>query len=325
MHTSDTCLTYEPFSLTSRAADERLPAQPSTELREEIFHFAADASEVRHARTARVRGAIAHLFGRLAALVARSVLPVQPLPPFCGSLTPSRQALRTQAGALASWSSTTSSPKGRGLPSPRQRAAMRPSARSLPRLGARHGADPSDGAPTARRRPLLRESLAPHHPPGGYNHQLFELRTLVCGSCAVAADAALAGDRRAFRIDRPCLSRAAPWALKRRLSAPTLAHRCSMVAPMRLASAAGQWAGASGRQQQQQRAARRSGVRAAAISSSRGQPRSSCRRPSGGEAAAHALPARHRVPWGRGRGRQLVWGARGIDLVARPARSAHAS
>ena len=52
--------------------------RPSTELREEIFHFAANASEVRHARTARVRGAIAHLFGRLAALVARSVLPVQP-------------------------------------------------------------------------------------------------------------------------------------------------------------------------------------------------------------------------------------------------------
>ena len=154
---------------------------------------------------------------------------------------------------------------------------------------------------------------------------LFELRTLVCGSRVVAAAAALEGDRRACRIDRPCLSRAAPWALERRLSAPTLAHRCSMVAPMRLASAAGQWAGASGRQQQQQRAARRSGVRAAAISSSRGQPRSSCRRPSGGEAAAHALPARHRVPWGRGRGRQLVWGARGIDLVARPARSAHAS
>ena len=117
--------------------------------------------------------------------------------------------------------------------------------------------------------------------------------TLVCGSCAVAAATVLTGCRRVFRIDRPGLCRTVPWAPERPLSAPSLAHRSSMVALRTPRTAAGERAGASGRQQQQQRAARRSIACAPAIGSSRGQPRCCCRRAEqrrGGGACAARTP-----------------------------------
>ena len=55
------------------------PHIPPQSCSEEIYQFDSDPSEVRHARTARARGAIAHLIGRLTALLSRPILPLQPL------------------------------------------------------------------------------------------------------------------------------------------------------------------------------------------------------------------------------------------------------
>lgn len=73
--------------LWSRAALERFPARPSAELREEIFQFVFDASEVGHARTARVRRAIAHLLAPLSARIARVSLSLQRISAHAAPLT----------------------------------------------------------------------------------------------------------------------------------------------------------------------------------------------------------------------------------------------
>ena len=109
---------------------------------EEIFQRASVASEVWHARTARARRAIAHLLGRLAARIARSSLRCRLSHRRAALFMPSRQAQRAQGCALARCCSTTSSPEGTALPSPRQRAATGPSPRPLPVLSPRFGAHP---------------------------------------------------------------------------------------------------------------------------------------------------------------------------------------
>ena len=79
---------------------ERLPARPSTELREEIFHVDSNPSEVWHARTARVGRAIAHLLGCLAARLSHSSLPLEPL---SLPLTPSVPSAQACALTNALW------------------------------------------------------------------------------------------------------------------------------------------------------------------------------------------------------------------------------
>ena len=72
-------------ALTFPATDELPSTRPSAEPREEIFERGSNPSEVWHGRTARVRDATAHLVDRLAALVARPSLRLEPLSLSCAS------------------------------------------------------------------------------------------------------------------------------------------------------------------------------------------------------------------------------------------------
>jgi hypothetical protein len=72
-------------SLSLQLSVERRPTRSSTETREEIFERGSNPSEVWHGRTARVRDATAHLVDRLAALVARPSLRLEPLSLSCAS------------------------------------------------------------------------------------------------------------------------------------------------------------------------------------------------------------------------------------------------
>ena len=128
-------LSAERRSLVQGAHSERLPARPSTDLREEIFKRGSNPSEVWHACTARVGRAIAHLLGCLAARLSHSSLPLEPLSLLSAPFAPSLRQWRTEEGALARCSSTTSSPKHVIAPPHRPRAGSAPSPRVSPLVG----------------------------------------------------------------------------------------------------------------------------------------------------------------------------------------------